>query len=269
VKFSLRLAIIIFSLFFLPSNSAYSETFKLTVAEDHAVGYSRALFKHWTDSDGNGCNTRAEVLIIESTIKAKKAPNCKITFGKWKSYYDNKEYTNPSLLDIDHLVPLNEAWRSGAWNWTNAERSIYANDLTEEATLVAVSYSLNRSKGDKDIANWIPPKNKCRYVSEWVRVKAKYKLTVDRREAKAISELNSQCKILNVEFLESGAQDPSSITNPVDEGNSPKPTVSPSLSSETWPENSSAKCRDGTYSYSKNRSGTCSGHGGVAQWRSP
>lgn len=32
------------------------------------------------------------------------------------------------------------------------------------------------------------------------------------------------------------------------------------------PAGASAQCRDGSYSFSRHRSGTCSHHGGVAQW---
>jgi len=35
---------------------------------------------------------------------------------------------------------------------------------------------------------------------------------------------------------------------------------------EAPPQGATAKCRDGTYSYSQHHSGTCSGHGGVASW---
>jgi hypothetical protein len=66
----------------------------------------------------------------------------------WLSPYDGKSYTKDSALDIDHLVPLAEAWRSGAWAWSALQRQNYANDLTESKALVAVSLGLNRQKGD-------------------------------------------------------------------------------------------------------------------------
>jgi hypothetical protein len=32
------------------------------------------------------------------------------------------------------------------------------------------------------------------------------------------------------------------------------------------PAGATARCNDGSYSFSQSRSGTCSGHGGVGQW---
>ena len=84
------------------------------IAQDKESGYDRSLFKHWIDADKDKCDTRAEVLISESVVKPKVDKNCKITGGKWLSAYDGKSVTNASLLDVDHLVPLAEAWRSGA-----------------------------------------------------------------------------------------------------------------------------------------------------------
>ena len=109
------------SIFFYSITPAYSENV-LVVAEDMSSGYSRSAFKLWIDEDKNGCDTRAEVLIAEAVIKPKVGKNCALTGGSWLSPYDNKFYTNASLLDIDHLVPLAEAWRSGAWKWTSAQR---------------------------------------------------------------------------------------------------------------------------------------------------
>jgi len=36
--------------------------------------------------------------------------------------------------------------------------------------------------------------------------------------------------------------------------------------SDSIPAGASARCRDGTYSFSQHRSGTCSHHGGVSTW---
>jgi hypothetical protein len=165
----------------------------LFIAADHTEGYDRALFKLWVDADKNGCDTRAEVLIKEAVVKPKKGANCKLTGGKWVSSYDGVTYTNSSKLDIDHLVPLAEAWRSGAWAWTDKQREEYANYLENERALNAVTASVNRSKGDKDIANWLPKKNVCDYLAGWVTVKANFQLTVDAAEAKIINKYYTTC----------------------------------------------------------------------------
>ena len=77
--------------------------------------------------------------------------------GTWKSPYDGETWTKPSDVDIDHIVPLAEAWRSGASDWTQDERQELANDLSI-AQLIAVTDNVNQSKGDKDPAKWMPPR---------------------------------------------------------------------------------------------------------------
>ena len=89
------------------------------ISPDYSQGYNRESFgKDWIDADKNGCKTRAEVLIAEAVVKPKVGKKCALTGGKWVSAYDAKTITDASKLDVDHLVPLAEAWRSGAWAWT-------------------------------------------------------------------------------------------------------------------------------------------------------
>ena len=180
---------------------ASASTLQLVVAEDKTTGYNRALFKHWIDADNNGCDTRAEVLLEEATTTPKIGAKCKLTGGKWLSTYDGKVVTNASQLDVDHLVPLAEAWRSGAWKWSDAEREIYANDLQNRRALIAVSASTNRTKGDKDPSKWLPSKNKCAYVENWITVKLKYSLTVDSTEASTLRSQITNCGIGDIKVI--------------------------------------------------------------------
>jgi len=185
---------------------ASASTLQLVVAEDKTTGYNRSLFKHWIDADKDGCNTRAEVLIEEAIIKPKIGPKCKLTGGEWVSAYDGKKITNASQLDVDHLVPLAEAWRSGAWKWSAAERQAYANDLDNLEALIAVTLTANRSKGDKDPAAWIPIQNQCNYVESWISIKSKYSLSVDKSEKTKLEELIADCSLANVQFLAENTQ---------------------------------------------------------------
>lgn len=172
--------------------TALSVLATITVQNEYKSGYSRSYFKHWIDANGNGCNTREEVLIAESQSKAQvDAYGCKVIEGDWFSPYDNVMYTNPSELDIDHMVPLKEAWDSGAWNWTAAQRQAFANDLSDARALIAVTAGQNRSKSDKDPSNWIPPQKSytCTYLSEWVAIKARWKLSMDQSEFGRIKNL--------------------------------------------------------------------------------
>jgi heme/copper-type cytochrome/quinol oxidase subunit 2 len=165
----------------------------LYIAADRLEGYDRKLFKHWIDADKNGCDTRKEVLIAEAIVKPKIGKKCVLTGGKWISSFDGKSHTRDSGLDVDHLVPLAEAWRSGAWAWTDKERENYANFIEQEWMLNAVTASVNRSKSDRDIANWLPTKNVCEYLRGWVIVKTYFNLTVDAAEAKIIDKNYSTC----------------------------------------------------------------------------
>ena len=170
-----------------------ASTLQLVVAEDKTTGYKRSAFKHWIDVDRNRCNTRAEVLIEEAIIKTTVAPKCKLAGGNCLSVFDGKTITNASKLDVDHMVPLAEAWRSGAWKWTFAQRQAFANDLDNSEALIAVTRSTNRSKGDKDPSLWMPAKNQCIYIQNWISVKIKYSLTADPQEAEKLNSLVSTC----------------------------------------------------------------------------
>ena len=172
--------------------TALSVLSTIVVQNEYKTGYSRSLFKHWIDANGNGCDTREEVLIAESQSKAQvDAYGCKVIEGDWLSPYDNVMHTNPSDLDIDHMIPLKEAWDSGAWSWTAAQRQTFANDLSDPRALIAVTAGQNRSKSDRDPSNWIPPQKSyaCTYLSEWVAIKAHWNLSMDQSEFGRIKNL--------------------------------------------------------------------------------
>ncbi|MFD3621072.1 HNH endonuclease family protein [Streptomyces sp. NPDC058676] len=161
-----------------------------SVQEGNREGYSRAKFKHWNGGEDStdGCNTRQEVLISEAVEAPAVGAGCSITGGAWLSYYDGQQVTSASALDIDHMVPLAEAWDSGASAWTAARREAYANDQKAPVSLVAVTARTNRSKSDQDPAEWLPPASEqhCRYISEWVGTKLRWELTADPTELEAL-----------------------------------------------------------------------------------
>jgi Protein of unknown function (DUF1524) len=157
----------------------------LSVAEEHIGGYKRSLFKHWIDANKNGRDTRAEVLIAESLVSVRFSATGKtVSTGKWLSLYDGETWTLASDVDVDHVVALAEAWRSGAWKWSSARRQAYANDLGVAWTLRAVTDNVNQAKSDDDPTYWLPPLESatCLYLTEWVAVKIRWKLTVDAEE---------------------------------------------------------------------------------------
>ncbi|MFD8475211.1 HNH endonuclease family protein [Streptomyces globisporus] len=160
------------------------------VTEEDRTGYTRSSFKHWNSGDDatDGCNTRTEVLISEAVVAPTVEAGCKLSGGTWRSYYDGQEVTSAGALDIDHMVPLAEAWDSGASGWTAARREAYANDQGSTVSLVAVTARSNRQKSDQDPADWMPPspEAQCRYVGEWVSTKLRWQLTADDRELEAL-----------------------------------------------------------------------------------
>ena len=171
---------------------------KLRSAAESRTGYDRDLFNHWIDADGDGCNTREEVLIAEATVKPRPGSGCTITSGRWLSQYDGVSVTSARSLDIDHMVPLAEAWDSGARFWSSKQRQSYANDLGDGRALIAVTASTNRSKSDQDPAEWLPARGKCTYVSNWIAVKYRWNLSVDTAERAKLKSVLRGCKVLNL-----------------------------------------------------------------------
>lgn len=166
---------------------------QLTVqAEGSSSGYSRDKFPHWITQSG-ACDTREVVLKRDGTNVSQNS-SCAAVSGSWYSEYDGATWTAASDVDIDHMVPLAEAWRSGAAAWTTAQRQAYANDLTRPQ-LIAVTDNVNQSKGDKDPASWMPSRAayKCTYARAWVHVKHYYGLTVDSAEKTALQSALSGC----------------------------------------------------------------------------
>lgn len=168
--------------------------------------YNRERFHHWTDADGNGCSTRYEVLIEEAVEKPQVGENCRLSGGLWHSYYDDVVTDKIGKIHIDHLVPLSEAWKSGASDWTDEQREKFANDLGFMSTLIAVTGKSNMDKSDKDPARWMPKNQKCRYLMEWGSVKLRYDLAADPAEKKAMRVNSRTCKRAPVQWIDADKQ---------------------------------------------------------------
>ena len=168
---------------------------KLKVSGEHPNGYNRDYFKLWVDANHDGCNTREEVLLAEATKRPTANSNCTIYGGSWKSVYDNITFTSARSLDIDHMVPLSEAWQSGAYRWDADTRERYANDLGYSRSLIAVSATTNRAKGDKDPYLWMPPSHSywCQYVGDWIAIKYRWGLTIDSAEKRDLQTKVRSC----------------------------------------------------------------------------
>ena len=168
----------------------------LPVSPERITGYDRDDFDHWSDLDGDGCDTREEVLITERISGT--VSGCTVIGGRWRSAYDGVITSDPSGFDVDHRVPLADAYASGAWRWTADTKERFANDLAFSPALIAVTASSNRSKGDRDPAEWMPPLagQRCGYLKQWIAVKFRWGLAVDSAEKSAITRLLDGCSPL-------------------------------------------------------------------------
>lgn len=169
----------------------------IRVENERGAGYVRALFEHWRDIDGDGCDAREQVLKRDSVTLPQVDPyKCKVIAGDWVSPYDGARWSDPTDIDIDHVVALKEAWDSGAWAWSAATRNAYANDTTDRRTLLAVTDRVNQQKSDRDPSNWVPPLKSyvCTYLGNWISIKARWNLSMDQSEWGRIKNLlNSSC----------------------------------------------------------------------------
>lgn len=178
----------------IPStSSAKTQLAALTVAAStHTTTYDRDLFPTWITISGT-CNTRETVLKRDGTSVVVNSA-CTATSGSWYSPYDGATWSAASDVDIDHVVPLKNAWISGAWAWTTSKRQSFANDLSDPQ-LIAVTDNVNQSKGDKSPDSWKPPLTSyyCTYAKMWVRVKYVWTLTVTSAEKTALTSMLATC----------------------------------------------------------------------------
>ncbi|HVE99819.1 MAG TPA: HNH endonuclease family protein [Rubrobacteraceae bacterium] len=161
-------------------------------------GYSRESFKHWSrandfgwDAPESSCDAR-EAALIRDGEDVMVGSGCKVTSGSWYDPYTNQTFTNPSDIDTDHVVPLANAYRSGASSWSNEERERYANDPD---VLLSVEDNANQSKGDKGPEAWKPPNEAvwCDYAQRWVGIKDKYDMSINPEEKEALSQMLDGC----------------------------------------------------------------------------
>lgn len=157
-----------------------------------STGYSRDKFPHWITVSGS-CNTRETVLKRDGTSVVVDSA-CAAVSGRWFSPYDGATWTAASDVDIDHVVPLADAWRSGASGWTTAKRQAFANDLNHPQ-LIAVTDDVNQAKGDKSPDQWKPPLASfwCTYAEMWVAAKHEWGLSITSAEKSALASMLDRC----------------------------------------------------------------------------
>lgn len=231
----------------------------VVVNEESRTGYNRSSFKHWIDYDKDGCDTRREVIYQEARIKPL---TCKENKGKWYSIYDGVMVYNASDLEVDHVVSLAEAWDSGANGWGYARREAFANDLSNQFGLVAVTSDANRAKSDSDASEWKSDKDagRCFFAIGSIVTKWRWQLSIDSKEEIALREQLKSCSsksikvsqvsdLLKTEISSNNSdytmkrpttQTPSPVASPTESGkpNSvPSQRPSPNASESSTPAN--------------------------------
>lgn len=171
---------------------AGSVTHGLTTDVSTVPPYDRSAFgSGWADVDKDGCNTRAEVLMRDMTreiVRDEASGGCLVLAGNLRDPYStDNAFVEASSVDVDHTVALADAWRSGAWSWSDAERRAFVNDRTN---LVAAGASVNRSKGDRGPDEWLPPdyRDVCTYIDRYRTIKNKYDLRISADQDAAMAE---------------------------------------------------------------------------------
>ncbi|HUR01025.1 MAG TPA: HNH endonuclease family protein [Nonomuraea sp.] len=168
---------------------------RLKVARPLSIrGYSHRRFQpRWAHHRGR-CGTR-EVVLARDGRHVRRNAACQPVKGVWYSPYDGKRLKSEKQVDVDHVVPLSYAWRSGASKWSQARRRAFANDLTRPE-LIVVSHSANIAKGGQGPQSWRPPRRGywCRYATSWITVKHHYRLFVTRKEKVSLLNMLRTCR---------------------------------------------------------------------------
>jgi len=181
-----------------PSTARDRLAVMVAAPEGSMAGYSRAEFPHWRKAASNGwtgaasaCDTR-EAALLRDGVDVVVDEECRATSGTWVDPYTGATLASASQLEIDHVVPLAAAWRSGASGWTKEQRQAFAND---PYVVLSVESGANSSKGDRGPEAWTPtaPGSACGYAVRWVDVKASYSLSVTEAERAKLNEMLGTC----------------------------------------------------------------------------
>lgn len=159
------------------------------------VEYDRELYlpSKWADLDGNGCDTRADLLATQSLVAVTMdSEGCRVTGGLWVDFYTGEQWRDSDDVQVDHVIALADAHDKGAWRMTPTEKSHFANDYLN---LVVTSDNLNASKGERGPLEWdVPGEGTCDYAERYRAVMEKYTLDWEDDEKVAIDRQLERCE---------------------------------------------------------------------------
>lgn len=182
----------------LDDEDAITLPLRMARQPDDIPDYDRDEWRYWRDEDGDCQDARQETLIAEADgpLTYETEEQCRVETGRWVDPYTLAVFTDPGDLDVDHVVPLANAHRSGGWAWSRERKTAYANDLEFAGHLVAVDKSANRAKGSYGPEDWRPENEAhwCDYAMDWLRIKDKWELTATDREWVALREMLNTCE---------------------------------------------------------------------------
>ncbi|KYG65516.1 hypothetical protein AZI86_00095 [Bdellovibrio bacteriovorus] len=196
-----------------------SRVYSLLSFDHHQATFGNVLepynrMKHFgtwiaaNDPQGRCGNTRAAVLRRDSSTNVTMSPSgCTVSRGTWEDPYTGGRFTDARDLQIDHFVPLKNAYISGADKWNKKKRCLYANYLGNKFHLLAVEGTENMRKSDRGPDGYVPPNRayQCQYLAQWLKVKVIWSLGLTPPEKAAIEELvqDNHCTATELAYTQS------------------------------------------------------------------
>lgn len=184
----------------VPGTPAADVLAAVPVAAERTGGF--AVTQYPTAPFADGCDLTTQLLRRDSRVPVQTAPDapCTVVAGRWVSPYDGAEAEDPAALALDRPVTMREAWESGASTWTPAQRAAFVADVADPRTARLATAAVVRAKGDRDPSAWLPEgPARCTYLADYLSVKARWGLSMDRAEADRVRTLlQGECAGLTV-----------------------------------------------------------------------